>query len=687
MSYCEWRARGIGVAILASITAALSVVPVDAAVRLPAILSDHAVLKRSSATKVWGTAAAGEAVTVQWSGRSVATKADENGNWSTTIDLSQADATPFELVVTGSNELRVKDVLAGEVWLASGQSNLEFHLSSAIGGKEEIAKPARPQLRFFSVGLGAQKEPAKDVRGKWQVVSPQSGADMSAVAYFFAQRLQQEIGAPVGIIQSRWGGSNVEAWTSPDALDADPVLKPVKDKYWLREDEVQAKRAAYTPALKKWLTETGRQDRPASDASAFASPTASAEGWTPVEIGTAIKGNGLPSNGAIWLRREVEVPENLAGRGATLTFKSNAMEQVYWNGKLLRTRSIDDYFDPTLVYLNIAPELLKAGKSVLVMRLYAPLDKVAFNGVPGLLGKPLAKDWTGKAEYALADDAALPAPPPLPPTNIASQRMPRFLYNAMIAPLTPTSLSGVIWYQGEDNTPRAAQYRAAFPQMILNWRSKFDQGDLPFLFCQLPAFGAKRADVHDAAWAELREAQTGALKLPNTGQVVLTDTGEAKDIHPLDKRPAGERLANLALHDVYGKQSLDRSGPVYESHTVRGDRIVVRFKHRESLRAAPLPERYDLSRFAGETAKLERNSPGSELEGFQICGPDKKWVWAKAQIDGDEVVVSAAGVTAPLAIRYAWADNPTCNLTDASGLPTCPFRTDDFPPSTANGSL
>ena len=675
--------------VLATLAAVGSATPVVAAVKLPSVLSDHAVLKRSAATRVWGTASPGEAVSVRWSDQSVSTTADATGDWSTTIDLSRSSAEPFELIVTGSNELRLKDVVAGEVWLASGQSNMDFQLSSATGGKEEIAKPRRPEIRFFKVGLAAEKEPARDVRGKWIVAAPDTVGGVSAVAYFFAQKLQRELGGSVGVVQSSWGGSNCEAWTSPDALNTVPALKAAKEKYWKLSDEVKVKRTAFTEQLKKWIADNKRQDRPMSDPKAFADPAMQTQGWVPVDIAGVVKGQGLANNGAIWLRREVQVPENLAGRGTTLRMTCNAMEQVYWNGQLVRARSIDDYFNPTLTYISIPAEWIKAGKAVLTIRLYAPLTSPAFlDAPPSILGQTIDKGWFGKTEYAFTAAAEIPGTPSFPPPAVlGSQRTPGFLYNAMIAPMTRMTLSGVVWYQGEDNASRAVQYKVAFPLMIEDWRTRFDQPDLPFLYCQLPAFGKKRSEIRDSSWAELREAQTETRKLAHTGQAVLIDTGEAGDIHPLNKGPAGDRLARLALSGVYKKAEIETAGPVYTGFEIRGNKVVAQFRHTGRLSAATLPERYDVSRVTEQTAKLELNSPGSEIEGFQICGQDKKWAWAQAHVDGDSVAVSAPGVPKPVAIRYGWADNPTCNLTDASGLPAWPFRTDDFVLSTVKGAL
>ena len=256
----------------------------------------------------------------------------------------------------------------------------------------------------------------------------------------------------------------------------------------------------------------------------------------------------------------------------------------------------------------------------------------------------------------------------------------------MINPLIPFAINGAIWYQGEANAGRAHQYQTAFPLLIADWREQWGQGDFPFYFCQLANYMAKKSAPAESAWAELREAQSKTLRLPNTGQAVIIDIGESADIHPRNKKDVGERLARIALANDYGK-SMPFSGPVFEALAIKENQAILSFRHAEGgLIAQPLGETYDVRSLTGETAPLARNSPNSELEGFAICGEDKVWVWADAKIQGDKVIVTSEKVPSPVAVRYAWADNPTCNLANAAGLPASPFRTDDFPLTTLGKS-
>ena len=290
-------------------------------------------------------------------------------------------------------------------------------------------------------------------------------------------------------------------------------------------------------------------------------------------------------------------------------------------------------------------------------------------------------EWLARAEYEFpALDAKALASAPKPPASVLGEmNCPSSIFNGMIAPILPYAIRGVIWYQGENNCRRAYQYRTAFPLMISGWRKQWNQGDFPFYFCQLANHLGKKPTPDESTWAELRDAQSVALKLPNTGQAVLVDVGESADIHPRNKKDAGERLALIALAKDFGK-SLPYSGPVFDSLKIEGHKAILTFRHTDGgLIAKPLAATYDVSSKANMTAPLVRNSPNSQLEGFAICGQDKQWVWADAKIEGDKVVVTSDKVAVPVAVRYAWADNPTCNLYNGANLPASPFRTDDFP--------
>lgn len=660
----------------------LSAGAVRAEVTLPAIISDHMVLQKAAEVPLWGKAEPGEEVTVTLDGKSAKAKAGADGRWRASLNLEESAPGPFEMTVEGKNKITLSDVVVGEVWVASGQSNMVWVLRETTGAAREIAQSANPLLRFFIVKRTATPDALDDTEGRWVAASPETSGEFCATGYYFGKKLQGELKAPVGVVQTSWGGTPVEAWISREAIDTVPALKDSRERLWAADKEYPGKRKAFVNGMEAWLKETGREDRPA-EVAAYAGMDVSTDGWVPVKIPGAVTGGGLPDAGAVWLRKDINVANT--GENVQLSFPIDGYESVYWNGTLIRQTTFRNF--PGLgnvrqhgVY-DIPPDLLKKGRNVLAIRLYEPVAPAVFTAPPRNGVAPLAEGWLAKAEYAFPPlDAQKKASAPQPPDEPFPQNhLAGYLFNGMISPILPYAMSGVIWYQGETNAHRAWQYRTAFPLLIADWRRQWNRGDFPFYFCQLANFMEKKTAPSESEWAELREAQSQALKLPKTGEAVLIDIGESGDIHPKNKADVGERLAKIALANQYGKK-IPFSGPVYQSMKVEGNRIRLTFAPGgEPLVAKTLPATYDVKTVAGKTAPLVRNSPASELEGFAICGADQKWVWADARIDGDSVLVWSDKVPDPVAVRYAWADNPTCNLYSASGLPATPFRTDDFP--------
>lgn len=654
-------------------------------VKLPAIISDHMVLEKSAKVPVWGKADPGEQVAVTLNGQSVKATTGADGKWTAALNLKDSAPGPFEMTVEGKNKIALKDVVVGEVWVASGQSNMEWSLKNTLDAEKEIPQSANPLLRQFLVKKNPSREALDDTEGCWVAASPETSGGFSAVGYFFARKLQSDLKVPVGLIHTSWGGTPSEAWTSVEAIDSVPDLKAARERLWTALKEYPEIKKAYIDGMASWIKENAREDKPVADAAAFAGLDISPEGWIPVKIPGAVTAQGLPDAGAVWLRKDINFPDKPAGN-IQLNLPLDGFDSVYWNGRLLKQTTYQDF--PGLGNIrrygpyDIPAGEVKQGKNVLAIRFYEPVGPAKIFAEPKAGAIPLSGEWLAKAEYSFpAIDpqklAAAPRPPANPPgpQNVAS-----YLFNGMIHPILPYAIKGAIWYQGESNAGRAYQYRSAFPLMITDWRKQWNQGDFPFYFCQLANYMAKNPEAGDSNWAELREAQSMTLKLPKTGQAVLIDIGESGDIHPRNKKDAGERLALIALANDYGK-SIPYSGPVYESVKIANGKAVVNFKHADGgLAARPLPETFVVKSATSESAPLVRNSPGSQLEGFAICGEDKKWFWADAKIDGDSVVVSSDKVPAPVAVRYAWSDNPTCNLYNGAGLPASPFRTDDFPP-------
>jgi len=485
-------------------------------VKLPAVIGDNMVLQRGKAAHIWGWAEPNEQIMVSTSWRTMGwgVTANKDGRWSFEMSPPKT-AGPHEMTIGDTNTVTIKNILVGEVWVCSGQSNMQWSVRQSANAEQEIAAADYPDIRLFTVQQMVAEQPQSDCVGDWQLCSPQTVPGFSAVAYCFGRELHKELNVPIGLIHTSWGGTPAEAWTSKDVLESDVDFEPILKRY----SDVIAK---YPEAKSKY-------------------------------------------------------------------------EQ-----KL--------------------------------------------------------KEWEKAVAEAKAEGEKPPRRP-YPPRGPRHKNNPSGLYNAMIAPLIPYGIGGAIWYQGESNAVRAYQYRKLFGGMIKNWRNDWGQGDFPFLFVQLANFMAVNPEPSESAWAELREAQLMTLALPKTGMAVIIDIGEANDIHPKNKQDVGKRLALWALARSYGKK-LEYCGPIYKSMRVDGSKIILHFDH------------------VGGGLVAGGDGP---LKGFAIAGADRKFVWAGAKIVGDTVVVSSDKVSEQVAVRYAWADNPVCNLYNKEGLPASPFRTDDRP--------
>ncbi len=670
-------------------------VSAHADVSLFPLFSDHAVLQASDHVPVWGRAAPGESVTVTLGGdvaKATAT-AGADGKWTATLDLRHAAAGPFDLVVAGPyNQVKSVDVLVGEVWLCSGQSNMEFTLKNASNSATEIATSTNLYLRHFLVTKDAEAAPVDTVQGRWELSGPTTAGGFTAVGYYFAKQIQAVMHTPVGLIHSSWGGTPVEAWTSEEGFAActDPDLKAgaarVRGNYYAFQK--------FLADYKAWQERYIRGDHVHDATAEYTAPaTAGTGGWAAVTLPTLFDAAGLPDAGATWLQRTIPIEETPAGRNATLVLgEVHGGVEIYWNGKKVAT---GDFSNPPQSY-QINAGNLKIGDNMLAVRLFEP-DHGA--GIAPGQTKPhvdlpqgtvtLDGPWLARAEFELPRLAAGQEPAPTRPTlPPGKQNTASFLYDGMIAPLVPYAMRGVLWYQGEANETRGAQYREAFPLLIADWRARWKEGDFPFYWCQLANFRARQTQPGEAGWAEVRDAQDNTLKLPNTGQAILIDIGEEADIHPKDKADVGARLARIALAKTYG-QKLEWSGPVFDGMKVEeGGKVRLKFTHADGgLVATPLPPTYQPSSLKPETKETVRHSADGQLEGFVVCGADHQWHWATtANIEGgDSVVLTCAEVPEPVAVRYAWANNPLCNLANGAGLPAGPFRTDDLPWTTAGG--
>jgi sialate O-acetylesterase len=674
-------------------------------VSLPPIFSEHAVLQRSAHTAIWGEAAPGESVKLKLGTATASAKADAKGNWKTSLDLTKQDAGPHELTVEGKNQLVVEDILIGQVWLCSGQSNMEFKLEKSTGMEEEISSAANDQLRQFRMERNYAFSPAKSIIGKWVVASPETAGEFTAVGYHFGKTLQEKFDVPVGLINNAWGGSSIESWISPEALSTDPGIKQQSDAKLEYSKQFPALQEKYVKAYEAWEKKFARILPPPKDPKKYTDD--SLTGWKKGRLPGTFASMGLPASGAIWFRRSVELPPNIGKEGGSFSLGPiSDFDTAYLNGKPLGESTPGTpgafatarrYFiqpetvrPPIVTYLDgkplaeppppatfasldpvrrnpAQPEKFSPGKAEFAIRVVSQRDAGAFLAIPKQMefwDTDLSGEWYAKVESELPKltpeaAAAIPVPPKL---ALRDKNLPNLLFNGMTAPILPYTLEGVIWYQGEANAATAFNYRRLFPMLIADWRKRWQQGDFPFLFCQLANYRPKLATPDESNWAELREAQTLTLQVPNTGQAILIDVGEEKDIHPRNKKTVGDRLAIVALSKLYG-QDVPASGPVFESMKIEGAKARLTFGHTDGgLVAQPLPATYKLSTIMATTVPLRRNSPGGEVEGFSICGEDRKWVWANAAIEGKDVIVWSKEVPKPVAVRYAWADNPTCRF-------------------------
>lgn len=685
-----WRRWGwIG---LAGMLAGARMPAAVAEVSLAPVFTDHAVMQRSARVPVWGKAEPGEIVSVKMAGVQERAQADKDGNWRVNLDLEKVGRGPFELTVSGKNTVTLSDILVGQVWLCSGQSNMEWLVFNSTNGKED-AKTTPPNLRMFVVKAPGAVEPQTQFKprektlpvpvNQWQVGSAEAGTWFSAVGYYFGRTLVETLDEPVGLINASWGGTPSETWTSSEGLDRDPELKAAKEKSIRDVVTYPERQAKYLADYAEWEAKHDRQDKPAADPQTIAY---SAEGWQVITLPKQVPS----SAGAIWLRRHVQVGARFAKKPMKITLGIvDGADSVYWNGTKIGATGYRGAGIRNNRLYEVPQQLVNEGSNTIAVRVFNPVGPVTIDASSApQWASPvrLFGQWHWKAEYELpalteAQVKEFPAPPVKPP---ATYLMATGLYNGMINPLIPYAMRGAIWYQGETNTGRAFQYRTAFGLLIEDWRNRWELGDFPFYFCQLGGEGEKKvAPEPNNYWAECREAQLMTLSLPNTGMAVTIDLAE-RDVHFRNKRPVGERLAAIALAKTYGKP-VPYSGPMYRSLVVEGSAVRLEFDHTDGgLVARPLPANWQPDSTSEETLPLVQPSEGSEVQGFMICGPDGLWQWAQGKIVGGSVLLWAKGVEHPVGVRYAWSNNPTCNLFNGAGFPAPTFRTDKFPAASRN---
>ena len=647
--------------VLLFLTLLLSI-PLLSQVKLPAVFSDHAILKKSNKTAIFGTANPKENITLTFAGQTATTIADANGKWCIYLNLSETKLGPHILKV---NNLIINDILVGEVFLASGQSNMAFRLNRAENFSSIKSLPKNNYLRTFNVHPTSSKLPLSDVKGQWIIASPNTVGTFSAVSYFFAKKIQDTLNTPVGIINASVGGTEIECWTSKEALEKYPQVVKEGKKRDKRYD-------SYSQVYKEFLKKNRAWEKKYSRIDNFQALPPQNVKWkkaiAPVAFG----------NGIYFLKTKVNIPEKLASTGFKINFmRTYCPVALYIDGKLISTKKDDVAYKMNYFTCNIPKGKLRAGTHEIILRYFVSHDRVRLPRVSYFGNITLEESqWEifCAKDFGKPNSIALKERPKLPGLLPSRNRLWSRLFNGMIHPLIPYTLSGVIWYQGESNATNAAAYRKLFPEMINNWRKCFNNENLPFFYCQLASFMSKSNNPSDCGnWPLLRDAQKAALKLPNTGMAVLIDAGEAQDIHPIDKATPGTRLAALALKHIY-QQNISSNSPMAIKAVRNGNTVTVSFTE-DGLIANKMLEYYYLTKSSGKKAKLYRNSPKSQLEGFALCGNDGKWYWADyAEIKGNTVIVSSNKVPMPTKIRYGWMNNPTVNLYSKAGLPAVPFE-------------
>jgi len=623
----------------------------NAQVRLPRLIRDSMILQRDVKIKIWGWASAGEKLTIKFNGKKLKATADKDGKWLAWLSPMKAGG-PYAMNIDASNHIIIHDILVGDVWLCSGQSNMvhQMFLHPELYEKD-VASANYPDIRQFWIPtLTNLQKPQDDLpTGYWKWANPEDVLQFSVVAYFFGRMLHEKYHVPIGLINSSVGGPPVECWTSEEGLKQFPSVIGTIEKN---------RDTAYVNGINR-AADLRNANRPRPQDKGLMGPlpwydtSYVPKGWRNINIPGYWEDQGVRNlDGIVWYRREIDVPASMTNVPAKIRMgRIVDADFFYVNGKLIGNTT---YQYPQRRY-QLPAGLLKTGKNILTIKVTNTEGKGGF-----LPDKPyylaangdtidLKGDWQYKVGDVFIPQQSFGG-------GIALDYQPTSLYNAMIAPLTNYGIRGVIWYQGEGNTGRPAEYQERLTAMINDWRNKWQQGDFPVLYVQLPNFGDMQYLPSESGWATLRDQQRKTLSVPNTAMTVAIDLGNWNELHPDRKKEIGERLALGAMRLSYGEKNIVYSGPLYQSAKIDSNKIIINFS---SVGSGLITE---------------------EPAEFAIAGANKKFVWAKAKIEGDHVIVWNENVSHPMYVRYAWADCPVNpNLYNKEGLPASPFGTENAP--------
>lgn len=626
--------------------------PLMAQMKISKLFNDGMVLQRNQEISVWGWAGKGDKITISFNGNTYNAKTNRSGKWLAKLPAMSAGG-PYEMTISGEEESRViRDILVGDVWICSGQSNMEWPVSASNNAEKEIASAHDNMIRHFKVPKSSATTPEDQLAGgDWKIANPENVGHFTAVGYFFARELRKHHpNIPIGLINTSWGGSRLEPWMSAESLGMEDPEKYLEE---VTQKNIDAAAQKKKNLIEK-LGEIPKEDPGLVNGKAvWATPGLDDSGWLKMKLPNLWEAAGYDGlDGIVWFRTTINLTEEEAANGIELGLASIDDSDITWiNGHKIGSTN---GYNVARVY-KASPAQLKAGENVIAIRvedtgggggIYGNEESLYVKTSSGI--KTLAGNWkfkVGKFEMTV---------------NTNDNQVPTLLYNKMIYPLLNFPVKGAIWYQGESNADQASayKYRELFATMIKDWREKWNVGDFPFLFVQLANFMAADKQPSDSYWAVLRESQSATLAVPNTAQAVIIDIGEADDIHPRNKQDVGLRLSLAARKLAFGEDVV-YSGPVYKNHRVSGGKVIVEFDHTGS--GLWVKDKYGY------------------VNGFAIAGADKKFVWAKARQEGDKIIVWSEEVKAPAAIRYGWGNNPDdLNLYNKEGLPASPFRTDNW---------
>ncbi|MCK5136695.1 MAG: 9-O-acetylesterase [Bacteroidales bacterium] len=652
------------IGLIAVLFIMFTICQVEANVSLPNLFSNNMMFQRNQPIHLWGEADRKERIQIDFLGQTYNTRAGNSGMWSIEIPSTKAGG-PFEMTIKGKNIITLSNILIGDIWVCSGQSNMDWPLRKANNAEEEINNAKYPEIRIFKLVKHMAVVPQSDVlEGSWETCNPESIPGFSAVGYFFGRFLHQELEIPIGLIGTSWGGTNVETWTSKEGFKGEPYYEPIAQE--VAGVDLEQKKNGGDGEYAKWIEEFQKSDMGVIDGEYVWSGTDfDYKNWSSMNLPQPWElsedEDMREIDGVVWFMKEVELTNKQAQYRASVSLGPIDDSDITWiNG--IKIGETKNRYSHDRKYA-VPEDCLKEGKNQIVIRVEDYSGNGGLYGVGNQLFLQLGSEkisLSGEWKY----NTGMVVKTKRPANRFDPNSLPTLLYNAMIAPLIQFPIKGAIWYQGESNASRAYQYRDHFKRLITDWRVKWDIGDFPFLFVQLANFMDPDAKPVESAWAELREAQDMALSLPNTGMASAIDIGEADDIHPRNKQDVGYRLGLEALRITYS-MNLISAGPRYDTMEIRENEIHINFSN--TGEGLVVKDKYQY------------------LKGFTIAGNDKKFYWARAElVDESTVKVYSNSVQNPVAVRYAWANNPDqANLYNSANLPGNPFRTDDWEGITA----